>query len=293
MSFCNTLKMKKTTVSLVVIVLCAVAVASTFFLLDRKAPVIKTSTTPVLGCNVSYDDLMSYASATDNKEIKSFFIEEKRINDIAEYGTLTYVAIDTSENVSKQKVPVEVDPAYKTFHIEQLQPLKAQVNEPIIIEEFIALKNGCGHNVDEVFVIDGVNYNREDTYDVTITPMLHKLDPLNTKMTVGNLQAPVIVLKETEITDESDSYYSDGYFLRQIDHIEDDSDTSESLLDSVTTNWKEVLTDGTNNYVGKTGTYVIKYTVSDSDGNTGTAELSITLEAKEPVTEETGGETNE
>ena len=286
--------MKKTTVSLVVLIICAVAIASTFFLLDRKAPVIKTSSTPVLGCNVSYDDLMSYASATDDKEIKSFFIEEKKVNDIAEYGTLTYVAIDTSDNVSKQRVSVEVDPAYKTFHIEQLQPLKVQINEPINIEEYVVLKNGCGHNVDEVFVIDGVNYNKEDTYDVTITPMIHhNIEPIQAKMTVGNLRAPVIVLKETEITDESDSYYSDGYFLRQIDHIEDDSDTSESLLDSVTTNWKEILTDGTNNYVGKTGTYVIKYTVSDSDGNTGSAELSITLEAKEPVTEETGGETNE
>ena len=286
--------MKKTTVSLVVLIICAVAIASTFFLLDRKAPVIKTSSTPVLGCNVSYDDLMTYASATDDKEIKSFFIEEKKVNDIAEYGTLTYVAIDTSENVSKQRVSVEVDPAYKTFHIEQLQPLKAQINEPINIEEYVALKNGCGHNVDEVFVIDGVNYNREDTYDVTITPMIHhKIEPVKAKMTVGNLHAPVIVLKETEITDESDSYYSDGYFLRQIDHIEDDADSSDALLENVTTNWKEVLTDGINNYVGKTGTYVIKYTVSDSDGNTGTTELSITLEAKEPVTEETGGETNE
>ena len=286
--------MKKTTVSLVVLIICAVAIASTFFLLDRKAPVIKTSSTPVLGCNVSYDDLMTYASATDDKEIKSFFIEEKKVNDIAEYGTLTYVAIDTSENVSKQRVSVEVDPAYKTFHIEQLQPLKAQINEPINIEEYVALKNGCGHNVDEVFVIDGVNYNKEDTYDVTITPMIHhKIEPVKAKMTVGNLHAPVIVLKETEITDESDSYYSDGYFLRQIDHIEDDTDSSDALLENVTTNWKEVLTDGINNYVGKVGTYVIKYTVSDSDGNTGEAELSITLEAKEPATtEESGGEAN-
>ncbi len=81
--------MKKLIWFILVSVLCVAAVASTYFLMDHQDPKITVSSTPSLGCNVTFNDLMNYASVSDDKEIKSFFIEEKSLSDIADYNYLT------------------------------------------------------------------------------------------------------------------------------------------------------------------------------------------------------------
>ena len=115
-----------------VCLLCGCAVVSTYFLVDHKKPNISVKGTPTLACNISFDDLMTFAEASDNKGLKSFFIEERSLSSIADSKHLTYVAIDENNNVSKQRVSVDVDPSVNTYHIEILKhPIKKAIAKNI------------------------------------------------------------------------------------------------------------------------------------------------------------------
>ncbi len=274
---------------ILVSLLCGVAVASTFFLLDHQNPKITVSSTPSLGCNVTFDDLMNYASVSDDKEIKSFFIEEKSLSDIADYNYLTYVAIDNSNNVTKQRVSVNVDPEVKTYHIEVLKPLRAQLRESLKASEYLALKNECGWNVDDIFLIEGVDYSLEETYDAVIKVKKHSdAEPIYTTVDVADFNAPRIVLTEETYKDWINMVYTDEYFMDFIDYIEDDKDDPNELYDKVILNWREIMMPFSNGYMENVGTYTITYKVTDSDGNTGRATLKLQLRKPEyaPAAEE-------
>ncbi len=281
--------MKKLMGFILVSLLCGVAVASTFFLLDHQNPKITVSSTPSLGCNVTFDDLMNYASVSDDKEIKSFFIEEKSLSDIADYNYLTYVAIDNSNNVTKQRVSVNVDPEVKTYHIEVLKPLRAQLRESLKASEYLALKNECGWNVDDIFLIEGVDYSLEETYDAVIKVKKHSdAEPIYTTVDVADFNAPRIVLTEETYKDWINMVYTDEYFMDFIDYIEDDKDDPNELYDKVILNWREIMMPFSNGYMENVGTYTITYKVTDSDGNTGRATLKLQLRKPEyaPAAEE-------
>lgn len=274
--------MKKILLAVLVTLLCGGAVASTYFLIDRHNPNIVVNGTPTLGCSVSFDDLMNYASAEDDKGIKSFFIEEKSLNDIADYNYLTYVAIDESNNVAKKQVSVKVDPEVKTYHIEVLKPLQAQIKKTLKTDEYLVLKNGCGWKVDDSFVIEGVDYTLAETYDAKISVKNHaSVEAVYTTVEVDDFTAPRIILTEETYKDWINMVYSDEYFLEFIDHIEDDKDNPEELLGKVTTNWREIMMPYSSGYMENTGTYTITYRVTDSDGNTGRTTLRLMLRKPE------------
>ena len=281
--------MKRIILVLFVTLLCSGAVASTYFLIDRKKPNIVVNDTPMLGCNVSFDDLMNYASANDDKGLKSFFIEEKSLNDIADYSYLTYVAIDEANNVTKKQVSVNVDPQVKTYHIEVLKPLQAQIKKTLKTDEYLVLKNGCGWKVEDSFVIEGVDYTLAEIYDAKISVKKHdNVESVYTTVEVDDFTAPRIILTEETYKDWVNMIYTDEYFLEFIDHIEDDKDAPEELLEKVTTNWREIMMPFSSGYMENTGTYTITYRVTDSDGNTGRTTLRLMLRKPEyaaPVAE--------
>lgn len=274
--------MKKIIFATLVTLLCVGAVASTYFVIDRKAPNITVNGTPTLGCSVSFDDLMNYASAEDDKGVKSFFIEEKTLNDIADYNYLTYVAIDESNNVAKKQVSVKVDSEVKTYRIEVLKPLQAQIKKTLKTDEYLVLKNGCGWDVDDTFVIEGVDYTLAETYDARISVKKHdNVEPVFTTVEVDDFTAPRIILTEETYKDWINMVYTDKYFLEFIDHIEDDKDDPNELLSKVTTNWREIMMPFSSGYMENTGTYTITYRVTDSDGNTGRTTLRLMLRKPE------------
>ena len=282
------LYMKRFVIPMIVFLLCVGAVVSTYFLKDNQNPDISINSTPSLGCSVTFDDLMNYASAEDNKGIKSFFIEEKSLSDIADYSYMTYVAIDEANNVTKQRVSVDVSPELKTYHIEILKPLQAQIRETMKTTEYLALKNECGWTIPDTFVIEGVDFTQQETYDATIKAKKHSdVEPLFTTVEVDNYNAPRIILTEETYRDWANMIYTDEYFLEFIDHIEDDKDDPNELLSRVTTNWKEVMMPRSNGLMTRGGTFVITYRVTDSDGNTGKTTFRLLLEV--PVYA-TGGE---
>ncbi len=281
--------MKKLIWFILVSLLCVAAVASTYFLVDHQDPKITVSSTPSLGCNVTFNDLMNYASVSDDKEIKSFFIEEKSLSDIADYNYLTYVAIDGSNNVTKQRVSVSVAPELKTYHIEVLKPLRAQIRESLKASEYLVLKNECGWEVDDIFLIEGVDYTQEETYDAVIKAKKHSdAEPVYTTVDVANFNAPQIVLKEETYKDWINMVYSDEYFMDFIDYIEDDKDDPDELYDKVVLNWREIMMPFSSGYMENVGTYTITYKVTDSDGNTGRTTLKLQLRKPEyaPAAEE-------
>ena len=260
-------------------VLCVGVVLATYFIDDNKKPEITVEATPSLGCNVTLDDLLAYASAKDNKKLKSFFIEENRLSDIADYHYLTYVAIDEANNVAKERVSVNVEPSLTTYHIEVLKPLQAQIRESFKTSEYLALRNECGWDIEDQFIIEGVDYTLADTYDARIKVKKHNyVEPVYTTVEVADFKAPRIILSEESYKDFANMYYDDEYFLDFVDRVEDDKDDPNELKNRVLTNWKEVMLPSSSGYMSRGGTFTITYRVTDSDGNTGRETFRLLLE---------------
>ena len=270
--------MKKIVLTVSVFLLSLGTFISTRVLLDNKKPVITVKGTPVLACKITYNDLLSYGEAQD-EHLKSFFIEESSLSDIADNRYLTYVAIDESNNVAKQRVTVDVDADLTTYHIEALKPLKAQIKETFKTSGYLVLKNECGWDINDSFVIEGVDYSLVGTYEVKVKAKKHSnAEPLYTTIDVDDFYAPKIYLDREFMNSYAMLVFDDQYFLRFIDHVEDDKDDGEELKNKVTTNWREIMLPYENGYVTKAGTYTITYRVTDSDGNTGKTTLRLTLQ---------------
>lgn len=283
--------MKKIISYLIVTMLCVGGIASTYFLIDRKSPNISVNGTPTLACDVSFDDLLNYASASDDKEIKSFFIEEKSLNDIADYNYLTYVAVDSSNNVRKKQVSVNVDPDVKTYHIEILKPLQAQLRKTLDEDKYLELRNECGWKIKDNFVVEGVDYSQAEVYDAKILSKRYSnVEPVFTTVEVDDFTAPRIILTEETFKDWANMIYTDEYFLDFIDHIEDDEDDPDELYGKVVTNWREAMIPASNGLITRGGTYMITYRVTDSDGNTGKTTLKLLIEVPVYATTPQGGE---
>ncbi|MBR4471130.1 MAG: hypothetical protein IKS54_07485 [Erysipelotrichaceae bacterium] len=232
---------------------------------------------------------MKNASASDNDNIKSFFIEEKSLNDIADYAYLTYVAIDDSNHVTKQRVSVNVAPEVKEYHIEALKPLQIQLKSSLKMDEYLALRNECGWDIKDTFIVESVDYNTAGIYDAKITAKKHNnVEPLYASLEVADFKAPRIILNTETYRDWANKSYDDEYFLSFIDHIEDDSDDVSELSDKVIINWKEAMSPSSTGYMRRGGTYEITYRVTDSEGNTGRAVLNLILDV--PVYNTTEGE---
>lgn len=278
---------------IIICILCVVGVIVTNFSFDKKAPTINVKQKPEISCSLSYSDLTKYAEASDDN-LKSFFVEERFLSDIANNGYLTYVAIDEANNITKEKVSVDVDKALTTYHIELLQPLRAQINDAFKTTDYLRLVNSCGWEIGDTFNIEGVNYNLKGEYDVKVTAKNHsEVEPLITTIEVADLKAPKINLISEVIDTNSGLYFSDEWFLRNVESVEDDKDDGEELLAKVTTNWKDVMFPKYGGYVDREGTYTITYKVTDSEGNTGTETLRLSLKRAEIVYEEKVEETNE
>ena len=66
-------------VAIILAVLSLSAIVVTFVVTDRVAPTINISGNPKIGCEVTLNQLLTYGSASDNRELKSFFIEENSL----------------------------------------------------------------------------------------------------------------------------------------------------------------------------------------------------------------------
>ena len=263
---------------IVSVILNVLAVGSTFVLLDRKSPTITSKGTPTLGCGVKVEDLMAYGEAVDDKQLKAFFIEENELSDIADNNYLTYVAIDESNNVAKLRVPVVVDSDITRYHIEVLKPLKAQIRDTFKTSGYLVLKNECGWDIDDSFVIEGVDYTLQGEYEALVKAKKHShVDPVYTTVMVDDFKAPRIVLSSESVSDWTNMYYNDDYFLDLVDYVEDDNDDPNTLKAKVTCNWRDVMNPSTSGYMSRTGTYNVTYRVTDSEGNTGRTTLKLTL----------------
>lgn len=272
--------MKRIVLVVFTILLCVGGVASTYLLLDRKAPNIDVNGTPSLACNVSYDDLMNFASASDDKGLKSFFIEEKKLDTIADNGYLTYVAVDEANHVSKKQVSVRVEPILKQYHLELIQPLVFQVNDNSKTSDYVRLQNGCDWDIDDRILIEGIDYNKIGNYEVTITSKKHsQTEPLIVNAEVVDLTIPRIYLTSDTASDTAGRYFYEEYFMEFIDHVTDDKDNETVLMNNVTCDYLDVLPIYESGLVNRAGTYTITYQVMDSDGKTSTAQLLFTLNA--------------
>lgn len=279
--------MKKNIILLVISILVIVGIITVSYSFgDRKLPQIEVNSTPKLSCSCGFDDLIEYASARDDNSIKSLLVEEKDINSVISSKKVTYVAIDSSDNVSKLKVPVQIDDEYTTYHIESIKKPTLQLGTKFNISDYFVLKNECGVEIDGRLKMTAISNNKLGEYDVKVESASYDVKPLYTKFTVIDERVPVITLTKDEIEYSSNSYWTIEDFTGIIDELYDDEDDIDYLLERMQINWEDVLNPDSNGYVTKVGKYEVAYTVTDSDNNVGKAKVLVNLTAPIVVQEQ-------
>lgn len=271
--------MKKFIALLVCLLICIGAIVGIYFYTDNKAPIITIKDNPKVGCSIEPDDLLEYASASD-EHLKFFFVEEQNIKDIVKNKYVTYVAVDEDNHVTTDSVSVELDSKLTTYHLELTDnDIKTQVSKSIDPKEYVSLKNDCGWDIDETLTVEGVDYSSIGLYDVKISAKNYPdVEPIYARVIVGDYESPKIILKQEEGYDYSDKKFTDDYFNEIVETVEDDKDSSDELMKRVSSNWHSVLKADEDGYVDKVGTFTITYKVVDSDGNSGTIGYKFILE---------------
>lgn len=270
--------MKKLIILLITLVLCIGVVVAIHFNSDDKAPLINVNGTPKVGCSITVDDLLTYASAEDDN-LKNLFVEENNIKSIVDNRTATFVAVDSHNNVSKKSVSVELDSDITNYHLELLKDdIETQVGTSINPSDYVVLKNNCGWDIDDTIVVEGVDYSSIGVYDVKISAKKYEnVTPIYASIVVGDYESPNISLVEDSGSDSSYMNYDDEYFNKLVLKVEDNKDDPIDLIKRVTSNWRSVLDADEDGYVSKTGTFTITFKVVDSDGHTGSTPYKLTL----------------
>lgn len=268
--------MKKYVLLIFSIILAVGVLAAYLFLLDNDAPEITINGKPYIACNIDENSLLNYITVKDDN-LKSVFVEETSLLEIAESGKITYVAIDKHNNISKKQIAVDVDSNINDFYIEVINDLNHQINTKLVPSNYFSLRNKCGWEINDAFEVKGINNSIKGEYDVVVNSKKHKAEELNVTFVVDDFLAPKIILKNDTIENYVERYYDDDFFLYYIDHVEDDNDDPEVLASKVKTNWRESMNPSENGWISRPGTYSVTYYVSDENGNVGKTTLRVVL----------------
>lgn len=249
---------------------------STFYV-DNEAPIINVKDTPILACDITREDLLKYADIQD-ENLKDFFVEETDLATIAENGSLTYVAIDKNNNISKKEVKVEQDGDINVYHIEVIDDLSLPIRTNLLASKYFALKNKCGWSVRDSFTIDGVDRKTAGAYSAEISSRKYNSENLNVLFVVDDPEAPKIELEDISVTvnmnDELDYYF----FEDLVKTIKDNKTDEEDLWNTLTIDYKNVLKVRNDDRV-EPGKYLITYTVKDNDDNVSRATLRVVVDS--------------
>ncbi len=234
---------------------------------DKKAPTISIINEDIeFTCSTSLEELLKNATASDESGIKAFFIEENDLIEIIESKKLTYVAIDTNNNVAKESFYIKFNDAVTHKKIVQLKPLKMEVNKNFLVSDYFAVENDCGCRFDNKVKVEGMDLKTIGEYEIKATVVNNdSIEAFEGIMRVNRFSVPLITLKE----DTVEIYVGqsvDTYSL--IESIEDDKDSEELLF-------KNLTIDTSGFPIDKTGTFPIIYNCEDSDGNVGTVTLRV------------------
>lgn len=274
--------MKKFVFLIISILVFAGVVASSFYIGDRVAPEITIISTPTLNEDSNYEDLIDYAKAYD-ENLKSFFIEDLNVTSIIDNNSVTYVAIDESNNVTKLKSHVDIDPGYVTYHIECLRDPIIQVDTKFNVNDYFEVENEYGVKIDDRLKVSKIDTTKIGDVNIEVEATARKCEPLELTFSVTNKHAPVISLTKDTIDYYTNSYWSDNDFLTIIDTIEDDVDSEEYLLDNISIDWMDALNADDDGYVYITGSHTVTYIVTDSDGNITRTTVEVILDAPQVV----------
>lgn len=271
--------MKKVYILLSIFIFVAVVVSS-FLIGDKVAPVIEIKSTPMLNEDSDYEDLINYVEVYD-EDLKSIFIENINVSEILDKKQVTYVAIDNSNNITKLKSSVDIDPKYATYHIACIKDPNIQVNTKFNVSDYFELQNEYGIRIEDKLKTNNIDTSKVGDYEIEVSASSFDCEPINATVSVTNENAPTISLTKDTIDYYTYTYWSDNDFLGIIDSIEDDKDSSEYLLENTYVDWKEVLDADDDGYVSVVGSYTVTYTVIDSDNNEAKTTVEVILD--EPI----------
>lgn len=267
------------------ILIFALIVGLSYFVGDIESPEIKVIEKPRLACSCKYEDLIEYAKASD-ENLKSFFVQDDGIAHVIESGYITYVAIDNSNNITKLKVPVEIDAEYTKYHLVNKNELQVQLGSKFNINDYFELQNECGITINDRLKISSFDLNKIGLYDVKVESMINHSNPLYVSIEVVDKNAPKITLTKDEIHWYTNRRWKDYDFLSIIDSLEDDIDSYDYLYERLEINWAEVMHPDNNGLVTGVGTYTVTYTITDSDNNVTKKKINVYLEPEPVLTEE-------
>lgn len=271
--------MKKVYILLSIFIFVAVVVSS-FLIGDKVAPVIEIKSTPMLNEDSDYEDLINYVEVYD-EDLKSIFIENINVSEILDKKQVTYVAIDNSNNITKLKSSVDIDPKYATYHIACIKDPNIQVNTKFNVSDYFELQNEYGIKIEDKLKTNNVDTSKVGDYEIEVSASSFDCEPISATVSVTNENAPTISLTKDTIDYYTYTYWSDNDFLGIIDSIEDDKDSSEYLLENTYVDWKEALDADDDGYVSVVGSYTVTYTVIDSDNNETKTTVEVILD--EPI----------
>ena len=258
---------KKILILVLSILICLGAILTSKLLNDNEGPKIKINNDKTtISCKTTFDELLKNASASDNEGIKEFFIEEKNFVDIVNNRKLTYVAIDNSDNVTKEVLYIEIDKNVANKKIETIKPLEVEYRHDFIISDYFRVTNGCGWEFDANLEVSGMDLKKIGTYDIVVKALKDSSIPvLETKLEVIDFETPIITLKYKELILE----YGENYdFRRLIEKIEDNKDSEEDLFEAL---------EFSNIDTSKPGKQELKISVKDSDGKTSSVTIMVTI----------------
>lgn len=266
--------MKKNIIVLVIISLISIVMISvTYMMKDRQHPTLTVPKDPINVACLTKASLLKGVSASDNRDgyiTEKVFVENSREEFIKQSGVITYVVIDSSNNVTKVDRKAFFD-ASNDIVVEVLQPLDIEVNSVHNIEcgKFFKATDGCGNDITTDLIIDGVvDISVASDYTVNLALKSHPEFSKEVKFHVFSKE-PVLLplnieLKEKVVTVKMHEPFNPKNYLSKVMY---DNQENKELL-------KKVVIDSTVN-VDVVGEYKVTYSVSASEHDSAEAVLVV------------------
>lgn len=236
---------------------------------DRTSPVIspvhKTS-----GYTIDVDvngssDIKKYIKAIDNVDGNiSSFIESSKKLDTSKLGTQT-IEFKVSDNVGNTTSETyEFYISDNTAPVISTSKITVDYGSTFNYSKYVTIKDNFDDKVKDVKVEGKVNTKQigQTTIKVTATDSSGNITTKDIPVTVEDISAPKLTLKKSTVSvAKGKSIDLDSYIKSAVDNKDGDLKKSVKISGSYNKN--------------KTGTYKIKYSVTDKAGNTATKTLKV------------------
>lgn len=251
--------------------LCLALMVGVYLLSDKQAPIIEVANDSALNVSCELSDAQIYDKVTaydkvDGDLTEAIFIEENSVDAIKTSKKITYVVIDSSNNVAKLTRKLISSDLENEWTIYSYLPSKIDLNEEIDLAEYIVIKDGCGDLVEGGLSLPELDTTVEGEVVLLITDTRGISEALEVTVMIVDLKSPKFELINDQIEVDLGEEIT---YTSLINSIEDDIDSKDQLLESLTVS----------GYIDTniSGTYTLTFTIKDSEGNMSVQNLTVVV----------------